>query len=411
MNKLSLMIAWRYLIGTKHEKNISTMVLICFLGILIGSFALALVAAVMNGFEKVTHEKMQSIHAQIIAHADNQPLNFKKIKDVLQKEFQTIKSIAPSTTKQIIAQADEKEGYNLVSLTGVDPHAAQDVSNINSKIKTSISPQRSIASILQKKTVLIGDLLAKNMKVSIGDEIHLFFSSDEKIKRKKIRLDQEPVIVGGTFKTGIDEFDNGLIICSLDLIQKMFPDIGITQIGIKLKDNANEKKTIARLKKRLKHLDVFSWKELYPALVEALQLEKYAMFLILALIILVASMSIISLLFMQINQKRADIAILRAMGMPSKHISQVFLYVGMSIAIIGSTVGLALATLAGWFLEKYPLIKLPDVYYVTHLPCKMDFSIIVAVFIVVLALSFLSTWIPTRRIRSIYISHVLRFEG
>jgi len=151
--------------------------------------------------------------------------------------------------------------------------------------------------------------------------------------------------------------------------------------------------------------------QLYPALLEALKLEKYAMFLILALITLVASMSIISLLFMQITQKRADIAILKSMGLSAGNISKIFLYVGITIAFFGSAIGLGLAFVAGWLLEKYPFIQLPDAYYVSHLPAKMEWPIFIAVFAIVMILSFLSTWIPARRTKKINISRILRFEG
>ena len=135
------------------------------------------------------------------------------------------------------------------------------------------------------------------------------------------------------------------------------------------------------------------------------------MFLILALITLVASMNIISLLFMQIIQKRGDIAILKSMGLSDKKISQIFFYLGMTISTIGSIAGLICSFIAGWFLENYPFITLPDAYYVTYLPAKMEWQIFVIVFVVVILISFLATWIPTRKTRKINISQVLRFES
>jgi len=412
MNRITLMLAIRYLKGTRRQKNISTMVFICFLGIFIGSFALALIASVMNGFEKVTQEKMQNIHSQIIMHANGQTLNFKKMSEVLKKEFPQIKALSPNTTKQIISKEEEDEDYNIIMLKGVDPQNEYKVSKIGEKIIKSLTKDKTLPAILAEKKVLIGKKLAENLEVNPGDKINIFYSKTDEIKGRKIKLDQKDVIVGGIFKAGIDEFDTGLILGSLDLIKKIFPDSGITQINIELHPHANEKKVIKALKKRFKNkIEVQSWKELYPALLEALKLERYAMFLILALITLVASLNIISLLFMQITQKRPDIAILKAMGMPYARISRIFLYLGMSVSIVGSLFGLLFAFIAGWILETYPFIKLPDAYYVTHLPSRMEFSIFLSVFLVVVLLSFFSTWIPARKTRSINISEVLRFEG
>lgn len=427
MKNVSLFLAWRYLIDSKKEKSISTMVIICFLGIFIGTFALSLIASIMNGFETVTHEKIKSINPQIIMHSNGQELNFEAIKKTLNKEFPEIISCTPNSTKQIIAQQDNQDEYNLCMLKAIDPSSEQSVCDLESKIinfetinnknnnsrKTNNLPKNTLAQIISENKVIIGSGMAESLNVKVGDKINLFFSENKKIRSKKIKLDQETVVIGGIFKTGIEEFDSGLVISTFELFNKIFPETGITQISVKLKPGISEEKIVKKLKNKFYEFGIncYSWKELYPALVEALKLEKYAMFLILALITIVASMNIISLLFMQIIQKRGDIAILKAIGLSSKKISQIFFYLGMTISIIGSIVGLIFSFIAGWFLENYPFITLPDAYYVTYLPAKMEWQIFVIVFIVVTLISFLSTWIPTRKIKKINISQVLRFES
>ena len=158
-------------------------------------------------------------------------------------------------------------------------------------------------------------------------------------------------------------------------------------------------------------MEVYSWQELYPALVSALKLEKYAMGLILALIMLVASMNIISLLFMQITQKRGDIAILQAMGMSHAAIESIFIGIGMTISAAASAIGVLIALILGFFIHRYPLIELPDVYYVTHLPVEFDASICFSVFALILIMSFCATIFSARSTRKINISNVLRFEA
>jgi lipoprotein-releasing system permease protein len=157
-------------------------------------------------------------------------------------------------------------------------------------------------------------------------------------------------------------------------------------------------------------LVVVSWKEQYPALVSSLKLEKYVMFLVIALITLVACMNMISLLFMQIQQKRHDIAIFRAMGLATKHIHDIFIRMGLVITTAASLCGLAAATAIGYWIEKHPVIELPDVYYVSHLPARVDLDICVIVFFVTVFLGFIATWIPARRTKYINIVDVLRQE-
>jgi len=411
MNNLSLILAWRYLIGSSKEKSISAMLVVCFAGILIGSFALALVASVMNGFEKVTHEKMQGIHSQIMIHADGQLIDTQKIGKILNNEFPEIVAFSPSDMQQAIIQNKETEEiHSVVAIKGIDPIGEPTISTLEKKIISSSGSSKKLSAILGDNRVLIGETLAEIIAVGPGEPISLFVNANSSMRGAKIKLKRKEALVGGIFKIGIDEFDSGFIFCSLPFLKKLFPESDTTQIGLRLKPGTAEQATISALHERL-GITVQSWKDLYPALVSALKLEKYAMFFILALITLVASMNIISLMFMQIIRKRADIAILKAMGMADTAISRTFLFIGMGVAALGCFFGLVCAFIVGWILEHYPFITLPDAYYVSHLPSRMTIPIFITVFVVVMTLSFISTWLTTRRTKNINVSHVLRFEG
>ena len=119
------------------------------------------------------------------------------------------------------------------------------------------------------------------------------------------------------------------------------------------------------------------------------------MFCLLALITLVASMNMVSLLFMQVQAKRGDIAILKVMGMPSSQIKKIFVSIGLLISIVASTLGLLFSFVIGLFLQNYPIIQLPDVYYVSHLPAHMDIWQFVFVFCITLLISLVATLAPS----------------
>jgi len=412
MNTIVFLIAWRSLTVNSYKRAISPMVLICFISIFIGSFSLALVTAITHGFEIVVHEKMQGIHAQIIIRVPtgSQQLNIDALRPVLQHEFPEITSWSPNTTRYAIVQTENSDMSvpTIVMLKAIDPFTEPQVSILQDKI---ITPQFTpLSTLIQNDQVLIGKALSYSLDISVGDTIELLFTDGKRSQRHKIKLNFADAIVNGLFDSGIDEFDSSVIFCSFNFLEKLFPDIGIEQINLKLKSGTNEKKVIKKLQNRL-NLDVYSWKDLYKPLVSALKLEKWVSFFVLTLITLVASMSIISLLFMQIIQKRPDIAILKAMGMSDQTISHIFLLIGMVITSVSSLSGLACAWLVSWLFTRYPFIKLPDVYYVSHLPVKMEWHILLVVFVVVLTLGFIATWIPTRRTRNINIANVLRFEG
>jgi lipoprotein-releasing system permease protein len=387
------------------------MTIICFIGIFIGSFSLALVTAIMNGFEVVIHEKMQGIHSNLIIQSYKNDININVLTKVLHKEFPEITAFSPMATHHILlrTKSESDDIPTVAMIKGIDPKTEINTSSLSQKI---INPSSSIQfdQLFNNNQIIIGKQLARNNTIAIGDQIELLFMRDGHVHGKKIIVDSQPAVVSGIFDTGIDEFDNGVVYCSLSFLEKLFPNIAIEQINVTLSPNANEQAIIKKLRKRLM-LDVYSWKDLYPSLVATLKLEKYVSFFILALILLVASMNIISLLFMQITQKRPDIAVLKAMGMSHNAISTIFFIIGMTISCVASFFGLITAIIASLLLQRYPFITLPDSYYVTQLPVAMNGEIVCAVFCVVIIFSLFATWLPIQRIRAINISHVLRFEG
>ncbi len=402
-------LAARYLKGAQEEKNISLMTKICFWSILIGTLALVLVTAVMNGFEKATQEKFQTIHPEIFMQSFGSKLNVDAIKNVIQKEFPEVAAVSPRASQYVIMHdpADKKSQF-IMSIRGINPRTEKNVSKLEETI-VKTEDGKSLANTLTGNNIIIGQKMADQLALQIGDTIELFYMSKQPTTRK-VRLSQQTARIGGFFKSGITDFDTTLLITSLDFFNILFANEGIKKLGIKLKPGINQEQAIDKLSRRF-GLDVFAWQQMYPALLQALKLEKYAMFFILALITLVASMNIISLLFMVITQKRGDIAILKSMGMPNSSITKIFMIMGITIALLAASTGLAIGFGIGLLLTWFPFIKLPDVYYVSHLPIQMEPGIFIAVFIVVLLMSIIATWIATRRTRSINIAQVLRYEG
>lgn len=409
MNSFSLKLALSYLRGAKNKKSISTMVAISFIGILIGSFSLMLTLAIMHGFEIATYEKLQSIHAQITIKAFGNPINMQSLSKVLNNEFPEVEQFAPNVTQQVIIKNSETDDVStVVAIKGIDPKKQRLVNNLEQKISPIRGKHAQLTDVVHDNTVLIGEKLAASLDVNIGDTITMLFAPDEP-RRKKIHLTQKDALIGGFFKTGIEEFDAHLVFGDLAFVHDLFPDAGITHVHIKLAANADEYETIEALRKRL-HIEVYSWKDLYPALVSALKLEKYVMFIILALITFIASMNIISLIFMQINQKKADIAILTAMGMKGSNIQTIFMTMGCIITGTASFIGIMLALIACWILKHYPFITLPDAYFVTHIPVAWHWYMPIALFMLAMLLSIVAIWIPLRRTEHVSITQILRYN-
>jgi lipoprotein-releasing system permease protein len=383
------------------------MIRICFLGIFIGTFALMLTLIITNGFEKVIHEKMQGITSQAIIHAPGKQLEEKSIKTVLKTEFsKDVVAFSSSSIRQVII--DHNKRQSVLFLKGVEPETEGKVSTIAEKI--TYPRQGNLRELLQNNQIIIGYKTARMYNLAKGSVIT--FLIPEPGGKRKIFLKKKKVTIGGIFKVGLDEYDSNFAYCSLKFLKSVFKDDkGVDQISLALSEkNDSEAAIIEKLRKRLAGLTVNSWKDLYPALVESLKLEKYVMFFILALITLVACMNMISLLFMQIEQKKRDIAIFKAMGMAHKNIKRIFLTIGLSITFFASILGLGLAAGVGYFLERYPFIKIPDVYYVSYLPARMEIEIFFVVFVCTMLIGLFATWFPAQRTKKIKIVDVLRQE-
>lgn len=414
MNFLTMLLAWRYFLGSKTERSISTMTVVCLSGILIGSCSLLLVLAIMRGFEQVTHEKMQGIHSQLIMRSFGQTLNAQQIGTVLKEEFPEVAAYSPCMVKQVIllAETGEEETTAVIALKGIDAATEDRVSSFHRTITTHMPVEKGqlLPALTQGNHIIIGQTLADNLQLTVGDTVTLLFATEEQTSHKKVSLANRTAVISGLFKTGIDDFDTSMAICSLAYLNTLYPGAGVDQINMQLHSSADEDATISHLKSRF-GLPVYSWKDLYTPLVSALKLEKYAMFFILALITLVASMNIISLLFMQVTQKKSDIAILQAMGMSTRSLAHCFVMLGMFIASLATTCGVLLGTIICIALQKYPFISLPDAYFVTTLPVVLEWQMIALIYALVLSLSLLASWLPARTARSINTAQVLRYEG
>ncbi len=399
-----LLLALRFIRSSSQERALSSMLTVCLISIMLGTGGLTLVAAIMKGFEQATHQKLQGIHADITISSHNRSLDFPKLKKVLTHEFaDKIAAVSPSSFYHVLVkpQHSDSEG-NICILRVVDPATEPLVTSLGKLVKSSAhDPWNQLTA----STIFIGAPLAEMLNVSEGSILTLLYP-EETSNHKAPVIEQRNVKVVGIFKTGVADFDERVIIGSLALAKELASS-KITHISIHLKDPQEEQTVIAALRKRLP-LEVYSWKELYPQLLSALTLEKYAMIFILGLVALIASMNIISLLFMYVTHKRFDIALLKAMGMTQASLTLTFIIISSLLTLAATILGIIAAALGTFLLHRFPFIKLPDAYFVSHLPAHLDGSIIISVLLLALAISIIAALLPARSMKAMNVSHVLR---
>lgn len=445
MNHFSRMLALRYTLFSHKDSTVKFMMRLCFVGIFIGTFALMMTLIIMSGFEITIHNKMQGINADlIITPPFGSMLDINQIRPLLEQKFKhSIAGISGESTRQIIIDYQKKQ--SVIMLRGIEPAHAMATSTLAAHVTTSLADlsrkdlivenglrnDANLIDLLGEDSIIVGYKLAQNFGFSLGEKIFIYIP--EPGQTKKIYLKKQSVTIAGFFRFGLEEYDQGFAFTNLATLQKFFDEsTGVDQISIKKASPPSpswfkkffnrtwwlmllgkfdpEKRLIDRIEAIIPRARVASWKDLYSPLVASLRLEKYVSFLILALISLVASLNMISLLVLFIQQKRRDLAILMAMGMPSSHLRNVFIIIGMSITSIASLCGLASAAFCGFLLKRYPFIHLPDVYYVSHLPAHMDLDQFLLVFACAMTIGFCATFIPARRAKKISIMKVIRAQ-
>ncbi|MGQ9570230.1 MAG: lipoprotein-releasing ABC transporter permease subunit [Thermodesulfovibrionales bacterium] len=403
-----LFIALRYLKSKKRYKGISFNALISIGGVALGVMALLVVLSVMSGFHEDLQNKILGVNAHVVV------LNYRGViseyNHIIKKieEEKGISSFAPFILGQVMVSSGDKA--HGVFLKGIEPDMESKTTDIFKHIiegnPDDLIPKNGVPGII------IGKELSRSIGVFPGDKINIISPFGEMGPLgmlPKIR----PFRVAAVFEVGMFEYDTNLVFTEMKPAQEFF-GIGdnITGIEIRVKDIYEASTIRERLQERLKFpYHTKDWMQMNKNLFSALKLEKFAMFIILILIILVASFNIVSTLIMNVIEKSREIAILKAMGATNKGIMTIFMLQGLLIGIVGTIIGVSCGYILNYVLNTYQIIKLPpDVYYLSHLPVKMKLFDFLAVSISAVVISYLATIYPAREAAKLDPVESLRYE-
>ena len=281
-----------------------------------------------------------------------------------------------------------------------------------------------LAAFKRGEGIIIGKRMAEKMRLKIGDDLLLISPEGRAtIAGLMPRVKAYPVV--GTFEMGMFAYDSSLVLMPFSEAQvyfKLREDGGDNASSIEITgDNPDQAVEIARQVSQALGAGyrVYDWKTSNNHIFEAVLVQRNVMFLILMLIILVASFNIISSLIMLVREKGQDIAILRTMGASSGSVMRIFFMCGASVGVVGTFIGLFLGLLLAFnteniqvWLESMMGHKLfsAELYFLSHLPSKVDFKEVAMVLGFSLALSFLATIYPARRAAKLNPAEALRYE-
>ncbi|MBI9081055.1 MAG: lipoprotein-releasing ABC transporter permease subunit [Pseudodesulfovibrio sp.] len=403
-------IAFRYLFALRKQSFISVISLFAVCGVAIGVGALIVVIGVMNGFSTDLRDKILGVNSHILVTSLRGGIkDYTKLADETAKVPGVI-GVTPFIYSEVMLST--RTGVKGVVLRGIDPLTSDSVLSLS---KDMISGDaRSIENQGDFPGIIIGSELAKRLGLTQGSEVNLLSPSGRTSSAgfaPKIRR----FVVGGVFRTGMFEYDSSLGYVSIAAARQLLGFNGdiVSGLEISVDDVYNVEKISKDIRDKVGSFTVYvrHWQEMNANLFAALELEKKAMFIILAMIVLVGSFSIVTTLVMLVIQKTKDIAVLMAMGANSTSIRRIFMLQGTLIGLAGTLFGFMIGVPVSLLLKKYQFIKLPsNVYPVDYLPVRLEALDMIAIGGAAFLLCFLATIYPARRAAALSPSEALRYE-
>jgi lipoprotein-releasing system permease protein len=403
-----LFIALRYLKSKKKHRAVSVTTAISIGGVAVGVMALLVVLSVMSGFHQDLQKKILGANAHIIIRDYKGAIqDYEKTAEQLKGE-KSIISYAPFVLGQVMVSSGNRT--HGVFLRGINPDTESQTTDILSHVKDGDFSK--LAGESDIPGIILGKELASSLGVFIDDKINIVSPLGEIGPMGMLPKVRQFKVVA-IFEIGMFEYDSSLVLTNIKSAQDFF-SMGktISGIEVRLQDIYKAPEIKKHLQEKLGFpYYVMDWMQMNKNLFSALKLEKFAMFIILVLIILVASFNIISNLIMNVIEKSREIAILKAIGATNKSIMTIFIFQGLFIGIIGTTVGVLGGFCLGYILNTWQLIKLPaDVYYLSHLPVKMNLFDFVTVSVSAITITFLATIYPAWQAAKLDPVEPLRYE-
>ena len=406
--KAERLIALRNLRPKKKEGFLKVISIFSFLGIMLGVAILIIVMSVMNGFKTDLTSKILGLNPHVVV----QPNSFQIDDDFILKLKQNYEDLNISksfTGEGIIIGKNNAKG---VILKGVNKDEKNIKDFFDNFAKVNLNN-------FTKNKVFIGSELSFNLNLKEGDTFTIMSSAFVATPLGSVPK-QENFKVAGIFNTGFLDFDQNIIFLNTDdalsLFDKEKKDLNI-EIYLKdpLKANFYKKK----IQNINENYFIYTWSDLNKTLFSALKVERNVMFIILSLIIVVATFNIISGLTILIKNKTKEIAILKTLGLSNQSIKKTFFLTGLMIGFFATVTGIILGVIFSLNIEKFRIflsntfnleIFPSDIYFLDTLPSEINLNSILLVFFISLIISAIASYLPAMKISNMNTFRALRYE-
>lgn len=410
----SLFIGLRYTRARRRNQFISFISLTSMLGLALGVLAMIVVLSVMNGFQQEMSKRILGTlaHASVSQHAGI--ADWQALAERI-KRFEP-RVIATAPYAEIDGMLSHKGAMQPIQITGVSPPDEAAVSQMAAHLRAGRLEELRAGEY----GVILGDLTVRRLRLALGDKLTLIIpQASETAAGITPRLHRLTLV--GVFKVGADLDASMGLVHVQDSGEMLGLQAGqVPALRLALRDLREAPELSARLAGELGEGYLLrDWSQTQGSLFSAMQMEKTMIGLLLMLIIAVAAFNIVATLIMVVADKRADIAILRTLGMTPGQVMRVFMVQGSVIGAVGTLVGALLGVIAAlnlsawmaWFEQlSGQQVFAADLYVISSLPSQLQWADVALICAAGLSLSFLATLYPAWRAAQTEPAEALRYE-
>jgi len=410
--KFEWMIAWRYIRAKRAEGGVSVMTWISLIGVTLAVFALIATLAVRSGFRAEFIDTIAGANAHVTVVQPRSVIqDFEAVAESI-RAVEGVQSVAPLVRGQAMASGSGRIGLADIYGIRLDDLKASDA---------IVQSERTVGNIDDLPNgIAIGSALASNLGLGIGDRIEITTRSGAATPMgQATRRNAYDVVY--IFSTGRFQIDEVRAYLPFDVAQLIFNRDGVAdELEIRL-DDLNQSEA---LKQQIANVAgpgmwAYSWQDRVGRFLRALTIEDNVMFIILSILVLVASMNIISGLIMLVKNKGRDVGILRTMGLTEGSILRIFFICGAGIGTIGTALGVLLGSLFAIYIDTiFSFVNYvagggvwdPSIRGIYNIPAELRMIDVIKAMSLSLGLSWIITIFPARRAARMNPVEALRYE-
>ena len=396
---MNFLFAWRYFKAKKSTNAINIIAWISMLAIIVGSASLILVLSVFNGFEDLVKSLYSSFYTDLKISARTG-----KIINLTDQQLKQLASTSGVRSYSLVAEDNailqNGELPTIVYLKGVDSNYTN-VSGIADKV---VKGKFELGNADTPEVVLgvgIENAIAAESDKNVLPLSAYIFKKDEGNSIDPMKaINAENIVTSGSFAIQQD-FDNKYAFTNLSFMKRMLGLQADEYSAVEIK--INDEQQTEQMKKQLQQYFgnnylVQTRYEQNQSLYNVMRMEKWVIYVLLTLILIVASFTLVGALTMLVLEKQKDIHVLKALGANNNFIQKIFLNEGFLLGMLGGAAGIILAIIICWLQVKYKLVPLQGgSFLIDYYPVKLLAKDFLLVLFTILIVTLLASWFPSRK--------------